>query len=154
MALLYHENAFARSIYVRLQGTDLRHLPRLSANNPRVAKQPVFSHVHADVTASTRAQAFSRQLPRPLIQQPTSKRSGYVGQNTVHACQSDAPVEQQIDPPPPRPKFRPFTPQVRLFCSIRWTKQAQPVHSALNAADGGQARHAQLQTQGRHGASG
>ena len=116
MALLHQESALARSSCVRLHGNDLRHFPpQASANNSRVTKRPVSSRIHVDVTASTPAHVFGRQSPGLLlIQQATTKRSGGFARNIVHSFQSDAPVEQQIDPPPPSPKFQPFTPQVCL----------------------------------------
>lgn len=113
MALLHQESALAHSTCVRSQGNDLRHFPpHPPPHNSRSIKRPVPSRIHVDIAASSPAQVFGRQLPGLLIQQPTSKRSGCFAKNIVHSFQSDAPVEQQIDPPPPSPKFQPFTPQV------------------------------------------
>ncbi|KAL3148589.1 hypothetical protein ABBQ38_014020 [Trebouxia sp. C0009 RCD-2024] len=111
MLLCHQQSSLMRSTCV--QGSDLRQLSsNVPSNHPRVARQPVSSVLYANVTASTSVRLFSRQIPGPLIQQPRAcKRSGCTAQKTVHAFQSDAPVEQQIDPPPPSPKFQPFTPQ-------------------------------------------
>ena len=115
MALLNQDSVLARSACVRSQGNDLRYLPpHPPSSTSRIVKRPVFVRIHTELTASTPAQVFGRQSPGLLIQQPTSKRSGCFAKHIFRSFQSDASIEQQIDPPPPSPKFQPFTPQVCL----------------------------------------
>ena len=124
MALLHQESSLGHSTCVRSQGNDLRHLlPHPPSNKSRSVKRPLSSRIHVEVAASTPPQVFGRQSPGLLIQQPTSQRSGCFAKNIVHSFQSDAPLEQQIDPPPPSPKFQPFTPQVCLFAAISSIKR-------------------------------